>query len=133
MIVGSVLITIPFLINNFINEGVGVGNSIFFIEIMIALILFYISSNVEYELGSKMLKYNCGSSNEEIKINSITSISQVKFKYSGSRPALALNGLLIKYNKYDELYISPDTNEQFINKILEYNKNIEIIDYKDKK
>ena len=39
-----------------------------------------------------------------------------------------LNRLLIIYNTFDDIYISPDTNVMFIEEILKLNSNIEIVD-----
>ena len=42
------------------------------------------------------------------------------------KPATALKGLIIKYNKYDEIYISPKTNESFVAEILKLNPEVKI-------
>ena len=44
----------------------------------------------------------------------------------GFKPATARKGLIIKYDKFNDLYISPETNDLFINKILELNDQIKI-------
>lgn len=51
--------------------------------------------------------------------------------WTGLKPATARNGLIIKYNKFDEIYISPETNDTFVDKILELNGNIVITTHKD--
>jgi len=38
--------------------------------------------------------------------------------WSGFRPATARKGIIVKYNKYDEIYFSPDSNESFIQALL---------------
>ena len=42
------------------------------------------------------------------------------------KPALSHIGLIITYNKYDDIYISPEKSEQFITQLLETNPNITI-------
>ena len=96
--------------------------------IMIATIglLFWIYFGTEYELTETELKYKSGPIKGKIKIEEITEIIQNKTLWSGLKPATSRNGLIIKYKKIEEIYISPDTNDIFINKILEINKNIKI-------
>lgn len=47
--------------------------------------------------------------------------------WSGFRPALARNGIIIKYNSYDQVYISPDSNTEFVRMLSELNPNINVI------
>ena len=43
------------------------------------------------------------------------------------KPALSHIGLIITYNKYDDIYISPENEEEFLKHLLGINPNIEII------
>ena len=79
-----------------------------------------------YELTQNGLKYRSGPFNGKIDISRIREIVKGKTMYVGFKPATARNGLIIKYDKYEELYISPETNELFIEKILELNGQIKI-------
>ena len=99
------------------------------------ILIGWIYFRTYYIITENELKYRTGPFSGVIGIINIVSIENNKsiVSYGGIKPALAGNGLLIKYNKYDELYVSPKTNKQFINKLLEINKNIKIIDYKDRK
>ncbi len=49
-----------------------------------------------------------------------------KTLWVGLKPATARKGLIIKYGKFDEIYISPQTNDEFINRLLELNDAIKI-------
>ena len=62
----------------------------------------------------------------KIEIERIKEIIKGKSLWSGLKPATARNGLIIKYDKYEEIYISPEINETFVNKILELNNNTKI-------
>jgi hypothetical protein len=64
----------------------------------------------------------------KIKISEIRSI-----KYSNSimktnfyKPGFHQRGIEIVYHKYDDIFISPETRDQFIAKLLEINPNIPI-------
>ncbi|NME71839.1 hypothetical protein HHU12_27990 [Flammeovirga aprica JL-4] len=45
---------------------------------------------------------------------------------SGTKAAVACHGLIVKFAKYDEVYISPDSNDSFIEEILKINPDIKI-------
>ena len=62
--------------------------------------------------------------NERIDISKITKVE--KSNSILSSPALSLDRLLVRYNKYDEVLISPKEKIEFINELLKINPNIEI-------
>ncbi len=98
-------------------------------NILISLVigfLLWLNFGTEYELTQTELKYKSGPIRGKIEIERIREIIKGKTLWSGLKPATARNGLIIKYDKYEEIYISPKTNETFIEKILEFNKNIQI-------
>ena len=96
--------------------------------IMISTIgfLLWIYFGTEYELTKTELKYKSGPIKGKIIIDEITEIIKNKTMWSGLKPATSRNGLIIKYKKFEEIYISPESNDIFINKILEINKSIKI-------
>ena len=92
-------------------------------------LLFWLYFGTNYELSQEGgLIYRNGPFNGKINTDRITEIIKGKTLWVGFRPATARKGLIIKYDKYNELYISPKTNELFINKILELNNRIKISD-----
>ena len=62
--------------------------------------------------------------NERIDISKITKVE--KSNSILSSPALSLDRLLVRYNKYDEVLISPKEKIEFINELLKINPAIEI-------
>ena len=93
---------------------------------VIGFIIWTLNST-KYDLTNKHLNYQSGLITGKIQIDSINTIINGKTMWSGLKPATARNGLIIKYNKYDEIYISPKTNETFICEILKLNKNIKVL------
>ncbi len=106
--------------------------------IIVSIILFLSnifvlwSMFIKYEITESVFKYQSGPFSGSIEINTITSITKNTSMYVGFKPAMDSKGLIIRYNKYDDIYISPKTNESFIAKILEINKDVVIIDKKYK-
>jgi uncharacterized membrane protein YjfL (UPF0719 family) len=47
--------------------------------------------------------------------------------YAGMKMSLALKGIIIYFNKYDEIYISPENQNEFVKELLVKNSEIEII------
>lgn len=60
----------------------------------------------------------------EIEISKIREIIKGKTIWTGVRPALATKGLIIKYNKYNEVYIAPENNDKVIEDLLKINEQI---------
>ena len=79
-----------------------------------------------YELTQKQIKYNCGPIKGKIEIKEIREIIKDKTLWVGLKPATARKGLIIKYRKFDEIYISPEINDEFISHILAINNTIKI-------
>ncbi|MUP46487.1 hypothetical protein E0K83_12140 [Gramella sp. BOM4] len=95
--------------------------------ILVLTLLFWILMSTKYVLSDKYLFYQSGPIRGNIEIAKIREIIVGKSLWAGLKPALARKGLIIKYNKYDEIYISPESNELFVQKIKEINPGINII------
>ena len=75
------------------------------------------------------LTFNSGPIKGKIKINEIRKIEHhsgiivpVTFK-----PALNTKGLVVYYNRYDEIYISPKKEAIFLEELLKINPKIEVV------
>jgi hypothetical protein len=88
--------------------------------------LLWLFFGTNYELSEDGFIYRFGPMNGKISVSRIKEIVKGKTLWMGFRPATARKGLIIKYDQYNEIYISPKTNESFIIKILELNSNIKI-------
>lgn len=101
---------------------------------VMTLLFLTIYITINYKIDNEYVRYRLlfifyG----KIKIEKIHKIDVGKTLYVGMRPAFARNGLIIHYNKYEEIYISPKNNEEFVQELLKRNPNIEIIRWKSKK
>ena len=94
--------------------------------LLVVGLLLWLNFGTEYELTQTELKYKSGPIRGRIELEQIKEIIKGKSLWSGLKPATARNGLIIKYDKYEEIYISPKTNDTFVNKILEFNEDIKI-------
>ena len=62
--------------------------------------------------------------NERIDISKIRKIEKTNSILSS--PALSLDRIAIKFNKFDEVYISPKEKQAFVDELLNVNPDIEI-------
>ncbi len=92
----------------------------------ISSLLLWIYFGTHYRLTSTELIYRSGPLKGKIRIDEIREIVVGKTLYIGIKPATAGSGLIIKFGKYDEIYISPDSNDSFIEEIRKHNLNIRI-------
>lgn len=94
----------------------------------VVVLLFWMFFGTNYQLSKNELIYRCGPIKGKIKINRITEIIKGKTLWVGLKPATSRKGLIIKYDKYNEIYISPNTNESFIAELLKLKSDIKIND-----
>ncbi|MDG4945854.1 PH domain-containing protein [Weeksellaceae bacterium KMM 9713] len=90
------------------------------------VLIFWIYFDTFYKIENKELMYRSGFIRGKIEISNINEIVKGKTKWSGIKPALARNGLIIKFNKYDEVYIAPQNNEELISDLMKLNPEIKI-------
>lgn len=104
------------------------GKIIFsFLLILIIGLMLWISFGTKYSLTNGFLDYQSGPIKGKIPIQSIRKIEINKTLWVGTmKPATSLKGLIIHYNRFDEIYISPDSNEKFVEEILKINPTIKI-------
>lgn len=94
--------------------------------LLVCAFLLWSYYSTYYELTQKQIKYNCGPIKGKIEIKEIREVIKGKTLLVGLKPATARKGLIIKYGKFDEIYMSPQTNDEFINRLLELNDAIKI-------
>lgn len=93
---------------------------------LIAIFFF----TTRYKLDEKYFYYRSGFIFGKIEVSSIHKLDLNKTLFVGMRPATSRNGIIIYYNKYDEIYISPENNVEFAEALLELNPEIKIIRHK---
>ena len=102
-----------------------------FNTIMIGIIsmIIWILLDTKYTINEEILYYYSGPFRGKININSIRKIE----RHSGLivpvtyKPALDTKGLIIHYNSFDDIYISPKKQEIFIQELLKINPNIKVV------
>lgn len=93
---------------------------------LVLVLLLWIFYGTFYLIDKTTFKYTCGPFRGKIEINDMTEIIIGKTMWVGTKPATAKKGVIIKYQKFEEIYISPESNELFLTEILKINPNIKI-------
>lgn len=89
-------------------------------------LLMWIRFGTYYVIKESKLFYRSGPVRGAIDIQSVHALIKNKTLWVGVRPALARKGIILKYNKYDDIYISPKNKDQFIAELLKRNNNIQV-------
>lgn len=89
--------------------------------------------NTKYTIKNSQINCYSGPFKKTIKIDTINRIDFHDGIIIPVSLKLALNseGIIIRYNKFDDIYISPKQNKKFINELIAINPNIQIINPKN--
>ena len=107
----------------------GLNNGAWILAALLAILIFFLSwiwFGTYYVLTPYYLTYRSGPFRGNIPIPAIEWVEHQHIVYSGMRAALAYNGLLIHYNKYDTIYVSPTNKAAFIYSLQKFNPNVKV-------
>ncbi|MEJ6682068.1 MAG: PH domain-containing protein [Flavobacteriales bacterium] len=119
VIFGTIGLCLALVIGTALNDeegfwGVGIMSSV---TILLSWLLLSVLLNTNYSVDEDHIWYESGPFKGKVEIQTIREIQVGKSMWTGLRVATAMNGLIISHGKYDEVYISPDSNSSFIEKI----------------
>ncbi|MFD2917565.1 PH domain-containing protein [Psychroserpens luteus] len=124
LLIGSVILPIVVF---FLDKNTFTEKPFILLPLLSPLILiFWIYYDTFYKIEKNELIYRSGFLRGKIEILTIKEILKGKTMWSGIKPALARNGLVIKFNKYDEIYIAPENNNELISDLLKLKSKIKI-------
>lgn len=124
VIVFLLLLTIP----AFFEDSIEPFLALFSIHFLVIVFLIWMYKTTFYKIENTFLFWKSGPFYGKIEI---TKINKIEY-HSGIivptiwKPALSHNGLIITYNKYDDIYISPEKQDKFIATLQALNPNITI-------
>tara|TARA_R110001592_G_scaffold307299_2_gene580550 strand:+ start:53307 stop:53735 length:429 start_codon:yes stop_codon:yes gene_type:complete len=129
-IVGAIIAFLFFSTFYFILEGNNVTATIVTVVInaAVGILLTWMLMGTSYIMNKEYLRYKAGPIKGKIALDSIRQVKVGKTLYVGLKPATARNGIVIYYNKYDEIYISPKSNSHFVEELKKLNPSIEVLD-----
>ncbi|MES2426617.1 MAG: PH domain-containing protein [Bacteroidota bacterium] len=98
-----------------------------FIIGLVLLLFIWMLYNTYYVIKDNQLLYRSAFLKGVISIDAIYEIERNKTMYAGLKPALATKGLIVKYNKYDDIYLSPKDANGFVEALIQINPAIKIM------
>jgi hypothetical protein len=110
-------------------EQIWIGLALIF---LIVAFITHMLLTTYYKIENNTLRIKCGFFfNSELNIDIINEIKETNNPISS--PATSIDRLLIIYNKYDTVIISPKEKSAFINQLVEINPNIKVTLKENKK
>lgn len=88
--------------------------------------LIWITTETYYDISDKMMNYYSGPIRGKVNIENIHKMEVNKTLWVGFKPATSRNGIIIYYNRFDTIYISPEDKKTFVEACLAINPNITI-------
>lgn len=92
-----------------------------------ATYFIYEMITTKYIIEDNLIRYQFGYLNGSIAIEDIKMIQLGKTMWVGKKCGLASKGIIITYNRFDEIYITPKEQEHFLDELLKINPKLKII------
>ena len=128
ILVSTLLLYLLFSSLNNTNKDLTVWLPSIVLILAVPLLLLWILIHTYYVLENGELKYVSGPIRGSIKIADIIQVTTNTTLWVGLKPATALNGIIVSYQNYNELYISPINNDRFVKELLKLNPQIKVVD-----
>ena len=125
---GSILLLLILTIPALFDDNYTAFFVISSIHFLLILFLIWTYKTTFYKIENSDLYWKSGPFKGKIDISKINKIEYHKGIYVPTiwKPALSHIGLIITYNKYDDIYISPEKQQEFIATLQRLNQNITI-------
>ncbi|MFY0672476.1 MAG: PH domain-containing protein [Bacteroidia bacterium] len=123
---GSIALLLGLFANDVLKQNLGSTWYYHVFDSIVIAFLLWVWFRTDYAFYGENLVCNAGPFNANIKINSIRAIDLNTKMWSGFRPALSFKGMVIYYEKYNEIFISPKDIEGFISVLKRINPTIQI-------
>lgn len=114
-----------FLILTVVDWPESVGAAIVFVPVL--GLLWWVFLGTWYGIEEGAFHYRSGPFTGTVPIKDIRKLELNITGYSGYKPAISTRGIILSYNKYDDMYISPFDNEVLANALKAINPEIVIV------
>ena len=99
---------------------------VFCIMITTLIYLIWMWYDTYYIINGNKLSYKSAFLKGVIEIDTITEIVKNRKLFSDKKPSLSNKGIIIRYNEYDDIYLSPKNIEEFIETLKTTNPDFKI-------
>ncbi|MCD9015997.1 PH domain-containing protein [Parachryseolinea silvisoli] len=80
-----------------------------------------------YRIDASHLHFASGPFRGKIALADITQVTCGETMWAGYRPALARKGIVVRYKRWNEIYISPQKQETFVTELVTLNPKIVVV------
>lgn len=91
-------------------------------------LFLWVYLTTQYQIKDAHIHYRSAFLKGQIPVANVRKIVKGKTLWVGLKPALATKGLIIYYNRFDEIYIAPESNDKMISELLAIHPDIEIVE-----
>lgn len=127
VLLGTVLLLIGLFIIDLLFGNLSSNYYFHLFDLLVVVFLTWIWLRTFYAIENNTIICKAGPFFSRVDIGDIKKIELNKKLWSGFRPALSFNGMVIHYNKFDEIFISPKDLEGFISVLKRMNPTIKFI------
>lgn len=120
----AVLLTSAVVVYNTIQESQDWWG--FTILIVITLLIIWMWYGTVYKISNNVLNITSGPVKKNIHVRAIRLVEIGKTKWVGFKFGLSKGGVIVHYNEYDEVYITPENAEEFCKALKRIHSDIEI-------
>lgn len=92
----------------------------------VVILLVWIVKSTYYIVEDETLHYHSGPFRGNVNLKEIYRLEINKTLWMSNHPATSMRGIIVRYKKYDEIYISPKDKEGFVKACLAVNPDIEV-------
>jgi len=119
VIFGTIAICVALVIGAVMNGEEGFWSVVVIATVtcLVSWLLLSVLLSTSYSIDEDYIYYKAGPFKGKVEIQSIREIQVGKSMWIGLRVATAMNGLIIRFGQYNEVYISPDSNSSFTEKL----------------
>lgn len=79
-----------------------------------------------YKISDTHFHYQSGPLRGKIAVKKIIELNTNTTMWIGMKPALATKGIVLKHTQFNEIYISPENQEEFVTELVKTNPNIKV-------
>ncbi|WP_436831782.1 PH domain-containing protein [Parapedobacter sp. DT-150] len=129
VILGAALTLLVVSLTGLVNGKFEGAVDVFGLMLMVPamVFMFWLWFDTHYRINDAFVYFRSGPFRGKIPVSSIREVVVGTTMWVGFKPALARNGVIVKYNRYDDIYFSPDNNDTFIDALLHINPEIRIV------
>ena len=117
---------LPFLIYFIEKPELDQSLWVFLLSIIPLVLISWVFFGTSYWIDNHKFHYRSGFLKGNLDIHQISQVEMNKTLWSGLKPAMAGNGMIIKI-KYDEIYVASEDNEEMIGDFLRINPGIKVV------